>query len=89
MSARKDAIKKAIADATASRRDIDSLNQEYALAHNAFVKLMTTTPTKGRVSGTDVETLRLQCLATYESLLDHIRIHHDNLAHLAVLKGKI
>lgn len=89
MSPRKSAIIKAIADAHASRVDVESLSREYTLAHNAFNTAVTEAPTRGRRSGTDLENLRLHAVSAYEALLDMMRIHHDNLAHLQALKGKL
>ena len=89
MSTRKDKLKEAIQQAKASLLMVTSVHREQALAHNAYNAAMTETPGKGRRSGADLEDLRLHAVSAYEALLDAMRIHHDNLAHLAALKGKL
>ncbi|USN14976.1 hypothetical protein PAPPERLAPAPP_00490 [Brevundimonas phage vB_BpoS-Papperlapapp] len=89
MSTRKDKLREAIQQAKVSLAQITIVHREQALAHNAYNSAMTEAPAKGRRSGTDLENLRLHAVTAYEALLDAMRIHHDNLAHLAALKGKL
>lgn len=89
MSARKEKLREAIQQAKASLTQITAIHREQAMAHNAYNSAMTEAPAKGRRSGTDLENLRLHAVAAYEALLDILRIHHDNLAHLAALKGTL
>lgn|GEM_PF-6122198 len=86
---RRDAVARAIQHAQSSRRAVDSCQKEWALAHNAYNAAVTEQPYKGRRSGTDLEDLRMHSIGAYEALLDSMRIHHDNLAHLAAIKGKL
>ena len=87
--ARKEAIVKAMAQSRNSKSAIDSCHKEYALAHNAYNAAVVEMPRKGRRSGTDLEDLRLHAMSAYEMLLDVLRIHSDNIAHLHALKGKL
>lgn len=89
MSIRKEKMREAVQHVKASLAAVEAINREYALAHNAYNAVMTETPGKGRHSGTAVENLRLHALSAYEALLDAMRVHHDNLAHLAALRGKL
>lgn len=89
MTERRQRILETTAQTHVSKAAVDSNHQEWAMAHNRYNAVMTETPGKGRRSGTDLEDLRLHCVAAYESLLDSMRIHHDNLAHLAALKGQL
>ena len=89
MSARKEKLREAIQQAKASLTQITAIHREQAMAHNAYNDAMTEAPAKGRRSGTDLENLRLHAVTAYEALLDALRIHHDNLAHLAALKGTL
>lgn len=89
MSTRKDKLREAYEQCRHSKADVEACNREYALAHNAYNDAMTESPAKGRRSGTDLENLRLHALSAYEALLDAMRIHHDNLAHAAALKGRL
>lgn len=70
-----------------SMQETDSAIKEWGLAHDAYNKAVTEKPAKGRRSGTDLENLRRHALGSYEMLLDLLRIHSDNLAHLHALKG--
>lgn len=89
MSPRQEKMREAIQQAKASLAQIDMIHREQAMAHNAYNTAMTEAPAKGRRSGTDLENLRLHAVTAYEALLDALRIHHDNLAHLAALKGRL
>jgi hypothetical protein len=89
MTTRGEALRKAMAQAKFSREAIDFANKEQAMAHNAFNDAVVAQPKKGRHSGTDLEDLRLHAVGAYEALLDALRIHSENLAHLAALKGKL
>jgi hypothetical protein len=89
LSTRKDKLREALDQCRHSKADVESINREYALAHNAYNAAMTEAPAKARRSGTDLENLRLHALSAYEALLDAMRIHHDNLAHAAALKGRL
>jgi hypothetical protein len=86
---RRDAVARAIQHAQSSRRAVDSCQREWALAHNAYNSAVTEQPRKGRRSGTDLEDLRMHTMGAYEALLDAMRIHSDNLAHLAAIKGRL
>jgi hypothetical protein len=89
MSPRIDALRRGMAQAKSSKAAVASNEREWALAHNAYNAAVTEQPRKGRRSGTDLEDLRLHVLSAYESLLDSLRIHSDNLAHLSALKGTL
>ncbi len=87
--ARREALLKAMDQSRSSKFAIDCCHKEYALAHNAYNAAVVEQPRKGRRSGTDLEDLRLHALSAYEALLDALRIHSDNIAHLHALKGKL
>lgn len=89
MSSRTEALQKGISQARHSKIEVDASSREWALAHDAYNTACTEQPRKGRRSGTDLEDLRRHAIGAYESLLDSLRIHSDNLAHLAALKGKL
>lgn len=89
MSTRNDKLREAIQQTKASLAAVASVHREQAMAHNAYNAAVTEAPAKGRRSGTDLENLRLHAVSAYELLLDTMRIHHDNLAHLAALRGKL
>lgn len=89
MSGRLDAIRKAMAQSDQSKLDVDACAKEWALAHDAYNDAVTEQPKKGRRSGTDLEDLRRHAIGAYEALMDALRIHSDNIAHLAALKGKL
>jgi hypothetical protein len=89
MSPRAEAIRKAMAQCDHTKVEVDSCSKEWALAHNAYNAAVTEQPRKGRRSGTDLEDLRRHAEGAYEALLDALRIHSDNLAHLAALKGRL
>jgi hypothetical protein len=89
VSPRADAIRTAMTQSKDSLAIVESCAREQALAHNAWNAAVTEQPRKGRRSGTDLENLRMHALGAYEALLDAMRIHSDNLAHLAALKGKL
>ncbi len=84
-----EAIKRAMAQCTSSLTAVKSCEKEYAIRHDCYIHIAEELqPKTGRHSGSDLEDMKQQALAAYEALLDNIRIHRDNLAHLAVLKGK-
>lgn len=89
MSERRQRIRETIAQTKVSKDAVNANHHERALAHNAYNAMMTAMPALGRRSGSDVEDLRLHAVSAYESLLDAMRIHHDNLAHLQALKGQL
>lgn len=84
---RAEAIRKALAQSRNSQSEVESCAREHALAHDAYNRACVERPRKGRMSGTDFEDLRRHVLSAYEMLLDCLRIHSDNLFHLAALKG--
>lgn len=89
MSTRREVFETAMAQARWSKQCIDACQREWAIAHDAYNLAVTEQPRKGRRSGTDLENLRMHAMGAYEALLDALRIHSDNLAHLAALKGKL
>ncbi len=86
---RAEAIRKGMEQARNSKNEVDACSKEWALAHDAYNAAVTEQPARGRRSGTDLEDLRRHAHGAYEALLDCLRIHSDNLAHLAALKGRI
>jgi hypothetical protein len=89
VTTRREAFEKAMAQSRWSKQCIDACQREWAIAHDAYNDAVTEQPRKGRRSGSDLEDLRLHSISAYEALLDALRIHSDNLAHLAALKGKL
>lgn len=89
MSSRGDAVRTALTQSRHSKETIDACSREWSIAHNNYNAAVTEQPRKGRRSGTDLEDLRLHAVGAYEALMDALRIHSDNLAHLAALKGKL
>lgn len=89
MSSRDDAIRKGMAQAESSKTALEAAKKEWTLAHDAYNRVLTEQPRKGRHSGTDLEDLRLHVMSAYEALWDCMRVHSDNLAHLAALKGRL
>lgn len=89
MSPRKSAISQAIEDARASSDTVKAASKEWVLAHDAFNALVTAPPSRVRTTGTQFEHVRLHALASYENLLDQMRIHAEDLARLAALKGRL
>lgn len=89
MSTRRQKILDVMAQCRQSDADFKACTREWALAHDKLNAMLTASPRKGRHSGTDVENHRLHALSAYEALLDALRIHSDNLAHLAALKGTL
>lgn len=88
MSDRAEAVRKALKHLDSSERTYKSCQREWAIAHNLYNDVMTTQPALGRRSGTELEDLRRHLIGAYEALLDAMRVHSDNHAHLRVLKGK-
>lgn len=84
---RAEAIRKGMVQAKNSSSEASAATKEWTLAHDAYNTAVTEQPRKGRRSGTDLEDLRMHAMGAYEALLDCLRIHSDNLAHLAALKG--
>lgn len=82
-------MRTALAQTTDSKAAVDSSSREWALAHDAYNDAVTTQPAKGRRSGTDLEDLRRHAQGAYEALLDALRIHSENLAHISALRGKL
>jgi hypothetical protein len=89
MSARRQKVLDAMEQCRNSQAEVEACAKEHALAHDKFNSMMVERPRKGRFSGTEVENHRLHALSAYEALLDSLRIHSDNLAHLAALKGTL
>lgn len=86
---RRKALKEAVEHCHVSKIEVEACQREYALAHDAYNALVTERPRKGKRSGTVVENMRRQAIATYEALLDAMRVHSDNLAHIAALRGTL
>lgn len=86
---RAEALRKALADCKESKAALSAANREWAIAHNAFNDQAVAQPKKGKVSGSQAESLRLLCVASYEAVLDALRIHSENLAHVSALKGTL
>lgn len=89
MSRRTERLHEAIAQTKVTQEMFESCSKEWALAHDAYNKAVTEAPRKGRRSGTDFHNLRMHAEGAYEHLLDIMRVHSDNLAHIAALQGKI
>jgi hypothetical protein len=89
VSVRREKIQDAMQQCRNSQAEVEACAKEHALAHDRFNSMMVERPSKGRHSGTDVENHRLHALSAYEALLDSLRIHSDNLTHLAALKGSL
>lgn len=83
------ALRSALDDLKSSKATLTAAQREWAIAHNAYNDRAVEQPKKGKRSGTDVEILRLHCISAYEIVLDALRIHSDNLAHVAALKGTL
>lgn len=86
---RAEALRIALKDCETSLNNVKSSEKEYAIRHDCYAHIAEDKqPATGRHSGSDLERLKQDALSAYEALLDNIRIHRDNLAHFAVLKGK-
>lgn len=83
------AIKETLAQLNVSEADVKACVQEWAIVHDTYNTACTENPSRGRRSGTDFENLRRHAVGAYEALLDALRIHSDNHAHLAALKGRL
>lgn len=89
MSERRKKLLAAMDQARNSIKEVEASTKEWGLAHDAYNKAVTENPRKGVRSGTDLENLRRHAVGAYEALLDGLRIHSDNLAHLNALKGTL
>lgn len=85
---RTDKINEALKETVISLAAVNSSNKEWMLAHDAFNAMVTAQPRKGRNSGSALDNLWLHATAAYEALLDAMRVHSENVAHLNVLKGR-
>ncbi|AXQ68619.1 hypothetical protein HOU00_gp080 [Caulobacter phage CcrPW] len=83
---RRKALREAVEHCGVSKIEVEACQREYVLAHDAYNALVTENPPKKR-SGTTIENMRRHALAAYEALLDAMRVHSDNLAHIAALRG--
>lgn len=83
------AIRKALGACQDSKSMLESAKKEWAMAHDSYNDFMTSQPKTGRNSGFNVEQMRLRCEASYEALLDALRLHSDNMAHVAALRGTL
>jgi hypothetical protein len=89
VSVRREKIVDAMQQCRNSEAEVVSCAKEHAIAHDTFNRMMVERPRKGVRSGTEVENHRLHALCAYEAVLDSLRIHSDNLAHLYALKGTL
>jgi hypothetical protein len=89
MSPRKSAISQAIIDARTSSETVKAASKEWVLAHDKFSATVCAQPGRGRTTGSQFEHIRLHAQASYENLLDQMRVHAEDLARLAALKGRM
>ena len=83
------ALRKALAECKESKAYLTAAQREWAVAHNAYNDQAVAQPKKGKISGSETESLRLHCVSSYEMVLDALRVHSENLAHVAALKGSL
>lgn len=82
------ALQEAIALSNHSLKGVNQAAKVWSVVHDRYNDTMTQQPRVGRHSGHHLQALHNAALSAYEALLDALRVHSDNLAHLAALKGQ-